>query len=114
MTQLLYSVAFSVTSNKIDGLTKVVVFCPWVKSKNVKPTFLLVIMSRIRSLNGLFILKPITKTGAQYFRPDSKVIREQEMLDLISVETIKDLIKRISTAKAPKTNQGGKVNFIGQ
>ncbi len=71
----------------------------------MKFTSLYVILSRIRYLHGLLLLKPITKTEALYFKPDNKAIRKRERLDLCSVETIKELIKRISTAKAPKPYQ---------
>lgn len=60
VTQLPFSMAYASTTYKLQGATVGALFIPEIRGRGCKTTSLYVMLSRIRSLKSLFLLRPLT------------------------------------------------------
>lgn len=83
MTQLPFVPAFASTTYKVQGLTTdgIVAF-PFLKGSPGRPSTaaLYVVLSRVRRLKDVFLMRQITQAERQYFVPRPELLNEQSRL----------------------------------
>lgn len=91
MTQLPFVPAFASTSYKVQGMTTdgIVAF-PFLKGSPGRPSAaaLYVVLSRVRRLRDVFLVRSITREEMQYFVPGRELLDEQRRLLELHEKTI--------------------------
>ena len=100
ITQIPLSVSVAATVYKLQGDTVKAIILPSPRGKGETKASMYVMLSRITSLSGLFLLKKFCTNDLQYFKPHVKLITESRRLEKLSEMTLSEYEEVLSERKS--------------